>query len=212
MPQANARTVARSLLFLLMNSCRVKIVPCNTVFSEINCKLNEIILFYARRKPVFILLVVIFSRLITFAPEDNIMRKFFLIGLLFLLSIPAWATHQRAAEITYEWRGGNTYEFTLTCYTYTPSLAGVQRDSLLMEWGDGFADYVPRVVYQELGDNFTLNVYKMTHDYSSSGTYVISMEDPDRNYGVVNVPNSVNISISFGAAFLFVVQPSFSRK
>ncbi len=141
------------------------------------------------------MLVVIFSRLITFAPEDNIMRKFFLIGLLFLLSIPAWATHQRAAEITYEWRGGNTYEFTLTCYTYTPSLAGVQRDSLLMEWGDGFADYVPRVVYQELGDNFTLNVYKMTHDYSSSGTYVISMEDPDRNYGVVNVPNSVNISM-----------------
>ena len=121
------------------------------------------------------------------------MRKLFAIFLFLMMSSPLWATHQRAAEITYEWKGGNAYEFTLTCYTYTPSLAGVQRDSLLMMWGDGFGDYVPRVVYQDLGDDYTLNVYRMIHNYSSSGTYVISMEDPDRNYGVVNVPNSVSV-------------------
>ena len=113
--------------------------------------------------------------------------------LLLVLAFPAWATHQRAAEITYEWKGGNAYEFTLTCYTYTPSPAGVQRDSLLVQWGDGSGDYVPRVVYQNLGDDYTLNVYRMIHNYSSTGTYVISMEDPDRNYGVVNVPNSVSV-------------------
>ena len=121
------------------------------------------------------------------------MRKLFFVGLLLLMAFPVWATHQRAAEITYEWKGGNSYEFTLTCYTYTPSPAGVQRDSLLVLWGDGFGDYVPRVVYQELGDDYTLNVYRMVHYFSSSGTYVISMEDPDRNYGVVNVPNSVSV-------------------
>lgn len=121
------------------------------------------------------------------------MRRFLCLCLLIVLSMPLWATHQRAAEITYVWKGGNTYEFTLTCYTYSPSLAGVQRDSLLMQWGDGFSDYVPRVVYQDLGDDYTLNVYRTTHNYSSAGTYVISMEDPDRNYGVVNVPNSVSV-------------------
>ena len=121
------------------------------------------------------------------------MRKLFFVVFLLMLALPAWATHQRAAEITYEWKGGNTYEFTLTCYTYTPSPAGVQRDSLLVLWGDGFGDYVPRVVYQELGDDYTLNVYRMVHNFSSSGTYVISMEDPDRNYGVINVPNSVSV-------------------
>lgn len=121
------------------------------------------------------------------------MRKLVLIVLLLLTALPLWATHQRAAEITYQWQGGNTYEFTLTCYTYTPSLAGVQRDSLLMQWGDGFAEYVPRVVYQNLGDDYTLNVYRALHTFSSSGTYVVSMEDPDRNYGVVNVPNSVGV-------------------
>lgn len=121
------------------------------------------------------------------------MRKLFTIVILLLFSIPAWATHQRAAEITYLCKGDNIYEFTLTCYTYTPSLAGAQRDSLLVLWGDGFGDYMPRVVYESLGDNYTLNVYKMDHRFASTGSFVISMEDPDRNYGVVNVPNSVNI-------------------
>lgn len=121
------------------------------------------------------------------------MRKILCLCLLLALALPVWATHQRAAEITYTWKGDNTYEFTLTCYTYTPSIAGLQRDSLLMQWGDGFSEYVPRVVYQDLGDDYTLNVYRTIHSYASTGTYIISMEDPDRNFGVVNVPNSVNV-------------------
>lgn len=122
------------------------------------------------------------------------MRKLLLIfGLLFCFAFTAKATHQRAAEITYTWLGGNAYEFTLTCFTYTPSPAGLQRDSLLVQWGDGTEEYIPRVVLQNLGDDYTLNVYKKIHNFSSSGTYTISMEDANRNYGVVNVPNSVMV-------------------
>ena len=122
------------------------------------------------------------------------MRKLLLvIGLLFCFAFSARATHQRAAEITYTWLGGNAYEFTLTCYTYTPSPAGLQRDSLLVQWGDGSEEYIPRVVLQNLGDDYTLNVYKQIHNYSSSGSYIISMEDANRNYGVINVPNSVMV-------------------
>ena len=122
------------------------------------------------------------------------MRKLLLIfGLLFCFAFTAKATHQRAAEITYTWIGGNAYEFTLTCFTYTPSPAGLQRDSLLVQWGDGTEEYIPRVVLQNLGDDYTLNVYKKIHNFSSSGTYTISMEDANRNYGVVNVPNSVMV-------------------
>ena len=120
-------------------------------------------------------------------------KLLFIIGLLFCFVFSAKATHQRAAEITYTWIGGNAYEFTLTCYTYSPSPAGMQRDSLLLKWGDGSESYVPRIIYQNLGDDYTLNVYKQVHNYSSSGTYVISMEDANRNYGVVNVPNSVMV-------------------
>ena len=121
-------------------------------------------------------------------------RRFLLvIGLLFCFAFTARATHQRAAEITYTWLGGNAYEFTLTCYTYTPSPAGLQRDSLLVQWGDGLEEYIPRVVLQNLGEDYTLNVYKQIHNYSSSGTYTISMEDANRNFGVINVPNSVMV-------------------
>ena len=116
-----------------------------------------------------------------------------IMSLLLAFAFSAKATHQRAAEITYTWIGGNAYEFTLTCYTYTPSPAGTQRDSLPVKWGDGSEEYIPRVVFQNLGDNYTLNVYKAIHNYSSSGTYVVSMEDANRNYGVVNVPNSVSV-------------------
>ncbi len=120
-------------------------------------------------------------------------RLLLVIGLLFCFAFTAKATHQRAAEITYSWLGGNAYEFTLTCYTYSPSPAGWQRDSLLVVWGDGSEEYIPRVVLQDLGDDYTLNVYKKIHNYSTSGIYVISMEDANRNYGVINVPNSVMV-------------------
>ena len=129
-----------------------------------------------------------------FQLEYAMTRKLLLIvGFLYCFVFTAKATHQRAAEITYTWLGGNAYEFTLTCYTYTPSPAGLQRDSLLVQWGDGLEEYIPRVVLQDLGEDYTLNVYKQIHNYSSSGTYTISMEDANRNFGVINVPNSVMV-------------------
>ena len=120
-------------------------------------------------------------------------RKLLLIiGLLFCFAFSAMATHQRAAEITYTWLGGNAYEFTLTTYN-VPNAAWSQRDSLLVKWGDGSENYIPRIQWQNLGDDCVLNTYRVIHNYSSSGTYVISMEDANRNYGVVNVPNSVSV-------------------
>ncbi len=124
----------------------------------------------------------------------GVMRKFFLL-IMFLTGAVAdvMATHQRAAEITYRHIGSNSYEFTLTCYTYSQSLAGLQRDSLLIKWGDGSESYIPRLVYQDMGNDYTLNVYKTIHNFAAAGTYSVSMEDPNRNYGVVNIPNSVSI-------------------
>ena len=119
------------------------------------------------------------------------MRKLLIIiGLLFCFTFTVKATHQRAAEITYTWLGGNAYEFTLTTYN-VPNAAWEQRDSLFLNWGDGSGNYIPRISWQNLGGDCVRSIYKSVHNYSSSGTYVISMEDANRNYGVVNVPNSV---------------------
>ncbi len=121
------------------------------------------------------------------------MRKLlFLIGFLFCFAFSAKATHQRAAEITYTWLGGNAYEFTLTTYN-VPNAAWQQRDSLRINWGDGSEEYVPRTEWHNMGNDCVLNTYKSIHNYSSSGTYTISMEDANRNFGVINVPNSVMV-------------------
>lgn len=120
------------------------------------------------------------------------MRKLFLL-LVFLISvIPLWASHQRAAEITYVWKNTNTYEFTMITYN-VPNEAWNQRDSLLVKWGDGFESYVPRINWENLGDNTVRSIYKSIHSYSSPGTYTISMEDSFRNYGVVNMNDSGSV-------------------
>lgn len=121
------------------------------------------------------------------------MRKLLLIiGFIFCFAFAAKATHQRAAEITYTWLGGNAYEFTLTTYN-VPNLAWQQRDSLLINWGDGSEEYVLRTEWHNLGDDCVLNTYRSVHNFATSGTYTISMEDANRNYGVINVPNSVMV-------------------
>ena len=70
-------------------------------------------------------------------------KLLFVIGLLFCFAFTARATHQRAAEITYIWLGGNAYEFTLTTYN-VPNAAWDQRDSLYVKWGDGAEENIPR--------------------------------------------------------------------
>ena len=115
-----------------------------------------------------------------------------LVFMLFTLN-QLFATHQRAAEITYKWLGGLTYEFTITMYTYTPSPADDDRVFLPIKWGDNTIDDIPRITFRALPDNYTLNVYRMNHTFPAAGNYTISVEDPNRNFGVVNIPNSVNV-------------------
>ncbi|MEI8202363.1 MAG: gliding motility-associated C-terminal domain-containing protein [Bacteroidota bacterium] len=111
--------------------------------------------------------------------------------LIVLFSLSSFATHQRAAEITYRYISGLTYEFTILTYTYTPSPA--DRPSLTLSWGDGTSSDIQRIQKINLPNNITKNVYVGNHTFSAPSTYIISMLDPNRNYGVINVPNSVNI-------------------
>jgi gliding motility-associated-like protein len=129
------------------------------------------------------------------------MKKSLIAGIFLLLSgLSAFATHQRAAEITYRHISGLTFEVKIITYTYTPSPA--DRPELTINWGDGTFSVLLRTQKVNLPDNVSLNVYEYKpeagaitnrHTYSSPGTYTLWMEDPNRNYGVVNIPNSVNV-------------------
>lgn len=62
-----------------------------------------------------------------------------------------------------------------------------------MNWGDGTSSILPRVEKTNLPNNITKNVYIGNHTFSAPSNYTISLLDPNRNYGVINIPNSVNI-------------------
>lgn len=128
--------------------------------------------------------------------------KIFLLLLVFTFfytPFSIYATHQRAAELTYKHISGLTYEITLVTYTRTNSPANLFRNTLPINWGDGTASDIPRVDSFPLPSDpnyrITFNKYIGRHTYSGPSAYVISMEDPNRNADILNIPNSVNIPL-----------------
>ncbi len=125
------------------------------------------------------------------------MKKIYILFVfLFSFVIQTFATHERAAEITYRRISNNSleYEIKLVTYTVTSSLTA-DRSELEVLWGDGTSDQVQRTLKNPLAGDITINEYVTTHTYPGNGTYKISMEDPNRNSGVINIPNSVNVPI-----------------
>lgn len=110
---------------------------------------------------------------------------------MLLLATKVFATHQRAGEISYRHISGFTYEITLITYTYRPSPA--DRPQLEINWGDGNTEIVNRTEIIDLSNLIRYNKYVAQHTYETASTYTISMEDPNRNGGVINIPGSVNI-------------------
>jgi len=146
---------------------------------------------------VLLILVVLifnnFTKVFTLLISSN--RYFWLWIFVFVLSLQLSATHQRAAEITYKHLGGLSYEFTITMYTLTSSPADDARPVMPIFWGDDTGDELTRIYFQPIPDvdNMTLNIYKGQHTYPGPGNYRITVEDPNRNGGVINIPNSIDV-------------------
>ncbi len=120
------------------------------------------------------------------------MKRYALVIIGVLFSVSLKATHNRAGEITYRQISGFTYEFTITTYTYTYSPAN--RDELYVSWGDNTVSIAPMATGYPiiLPNDYRYNVYRAVHTFPGPGLYEILMEDPNRNYGILNIPNSVN--------------------
>lgn len=108
-----------------------------------------------------------------------------------LFATTAMATHNRSGSITYRHISGYTYEFTVTTCTKTSSEA--DRPELEIAWGDGTIDTVPRLLpIQFLIDDVQKNTYVAQHTFTGPATYIVSVEDPNRNSNVLNITNSVD--------------------
>ncbi|HEX5002956.1 MAG TPA: gliding motility-associated C-terminal domain-containing protein [Bacteroidia bacterium] len=120
----------------------------------------------------------------------------------------AHATHNRAGEITYEQISQYYYKVTITTYTKTSSPA--DRPELEIWWGDGTRDTIPRVFFQDnfggAGSDIRKNIYYGYHTYPGPSVYKIYFEDPNRNGGVINIPNSINVP--FYVETMLIIFPS----
>lgn len=137
-------------------------------------------------------------------------RYFLFIILTIGFFTTAKATHNRAGEITYTWLYGYTYRIKITTYTNigSPNLADRCYDTLYFGDGPNSRAVVPRTngtttalcgggstaPFDGVPITSTIkrNEYVIDHTYPGPGSYKMSMTDPNRNAGVINLPNSVN--------------------
>ena len=124
------------------------------------------------------------------------MKKTVLYIFFTFIVLNTWATHNRAGEITYTHVSGNTYRIILITYTYTPSAANETRDFLTMQWGDNTSSEIPRINIQKIPDDIQINTYVMNHTFPGAGVYQIVMTDPNRNRGIINIPESVTVKFT----------------
>ena len=121
------------------------------------------------------------------------MKKYiiFLISIL-ILSQSSFATHNRAGQIIYKQISDLTYEITVITYT-SSLLSAADRQFLDVYFGDGTYATVERWEEYFMPDEYKRNQYTVIHTYPGAGTYEITMEDPNRNPDVLNIPGSINV-------------------
>jgi gliding motility-associated-like protein len=128
-----------------------------------------------------------------------------------LSPLALFATHNRAGEIHVQQIGSLTVRCTIITWTKASSV-NADRDTLTIDWGDGKREQVVRfngpgnppqgVV---LPNDIKYNLYIAEHTYAGPATYRISMTDPNRNAGIVNVnpPSSDNVPFHIETVYSF---------
>ena len=136
------------------------------------------------------------------------------------------ATHNRAGEITYVHAPSATqqfrYEFTVTTYTNTVGSNVADRDSVTIDWGDGTFLSIARANGTDsdgngvpngvaLTNGIRKNEYVAIHAFPGFAPfYVITISDPNRNAGIVNINGGSSVDIEFYLEdTLFVPNPQF---
>ncbi|MBC7382898.1 MAG: gliding motility-associated C-terminal domain-containing protein [Bacteroidia bacterium] len=127
-----------------------------------------------------------------------------------LFTIPLYATHYRAGEITYKQINLNTYEITATTYT-DPTNISADRAEIELFFGDGKSAVVARsngsgeMVNLDPANLIKKNIYTTTHTYPGGSKYLISLADPNRIAGIRNINNGESVNIPFYIESLLVI-------
>lgn len=129
----------------------------------------------------------------------SVWRSAFVIALFTLLAATeSGATHLRAGDIVAVRQNcSRTFIITITVYTNTGSTVRFGGDRDIINFGDGTWEYVPEIENTPRPDldaegTVATASYTITHTYPTTGTYVISYREPNRNEGVLNMDGSIN--------------------
>ncbi len=157
--------------------------------------------------------------MVTHFPLKQQLMKYLPFLCLCLLPLAALATHNRAGDISIEQLEdengvcGLRIRATITTYTKASSVAA-DRDTLTICWGDGSCEKVARINGNGngvlLGNDIKKNIYIAEHTYPGRGVYRITMTDPNRNGGILNVnyPNSDQVPFHLSTTYAFL-NPQF---
>ncbi len=144
------------------------------------------------------------------------MNSLYTLFSIFVLSLFTtsllFATHNKGGEI--EFIQLDDYTIMVRAITYT-KLSSVQadRDSINLGWGDGNFEWLERVngpigpsgfpQGEIIGPDTKKNVYEGIHEYAAFGNYLLSLTDPNRNGGIINVnpPSSDNVPFHVQTSF-----------
>ena len=132
--------------------------------------------------------------------------------LFLLIPVFVWGSHNRGGEITYIHLGGLTYEFTITTCTDLGSVTGTDRPELFLDFdlGTAFAqrDTLLRDSQLPLSLNHKKNIYIGIHTFTSTGSHRITMEDPNRNAGILNIwPGGNSDDAVFALETFLIISP-----
>jgi gliding motility-associated-like protein len=129
------------------------------------------------------------------------------LAFIFLLSLDAFSTHLRAADIIVEQECNSLkYKITIRVYLNTRSSTPFGGNEL----PDGhlnFGDFSPLDIIHisetvgpeprpDLGTEISVATYTTFHTYSKAGTYKITYFERDRSSGILNIPNSGDVAYS----------------
>lgn len=136
----------------------------------------------------------------------HIFRITLILSILILGNSSLYGTHNRAGEITFQQTGELSIFAIVRTYTKASSTQA-DKDSLLMDWGDGTTSYIKRTNGKgvNLGNNVQYNEYAASHTYPGRNRYTMCVVDPNRVAQIqnLNFPNSVNIPFSIQTSFTF---------
>ncbi len=125
------------------------------------------------------------------------------IFLLFACGYTLQASHIRAGEIIAEQLSQNNFRLTLYIYRDTD---GISADpSVLFEYSNGDQQTVNKQPGSTFIGNDTEVIRYVTTKTFNSGLHTVSIQIPNRNASIVNIPNSQNVPFSVQTSF--VVNP-----